>query len=123
MEGQIGWFRRNHLVPVPEVDSLAELNAMVDGGTEDDDRRIADRPRTVGEYFAIERPLLAPLPDEAFETGRLFTPRVDRYAQVTVRTNRYSVPMRLIGRRFGSCCTPPNWSSTTAATKSPGTSG
>lgn len=30
--------------------------------------------------------------------GRLFTLRVDRYAQVSVRTNRYSVPVRLIGR-------------------------
>ncbi|MDX3006549.1 hypothetical protein PWY87_33040 [Kribbella solani] len=30
VEGQIGWFRRNHFVPVPVVDSLAELNALVD---------------------------------------------------------------------------------------------
>jgi hypothetical protein len=27
-------------------------------------------------YFAIEQPLLMPLPQEPFETGRLFTPRV-----------------------------------------------
>ncbi|MBP2362859.1 hypothetical protein JOF59_005259 [Streptomyces clavifer] len=40
-----------------------------------------------------------PLPQELFETGRLFTPRVDRYSQITVRTNRYSVPTRLIGKR------------------------
>ncbi|MFE7790404.1 hypothetical protein [Streptomyces sp. NPDC057460] len=65
---------------------------------EDDARRIRSRPRTIGEYFAAERPLLAPLPDEPFETGRLFTQRVDRYSQVSVRTNRYSVPVRLIGR-------------------------
>ena len=45
------------------------------------------------------RPLLKPLPEEPFETGRWFTPRVDRFGQVTVRTNRYSVPARLIGRR------------------------
>jgi hypothetical protein len=32
-------------------------------------------------------------------TGRLFTPRVDRYSQIAVRTNRYSVPARLIGKR------------------------
>lgn len=30
VEGDIGWFRRNYLVPVPEVGSLAELNAMID---------------------------------------------------------------------------------------------
>ncbi|MEU9314198.1 hypothetical protein [Streptomyces sp. NPDC048256] len=29
-EGQIGYFRRNHFTPVPEVDSLAELNELVD---------------------------------------------------------------------------------------------
>ncbi len=100
VEGQIGWFRRNHLVPVPEVDSLAELNAMVDKWDADDlSRRIGSRSHTIGEHFAIEAPLLKPLPAEPFETGRWFTPRVDRYAQVPVRTNRYSVPVRLIGRR------------------------
>ncbi|WP_442804394.1 Mu transposase domain-containing protein [Streptomyces luteogriseus] len=52
----------------------------------------------MGEYFAAEQPLLRPLPQEPFETGRLFSLRVDRYAQVSVRTNRYSVPVRLIGR-------------------------
>ncbi len=99
VEGQIGWFRRNHLVPVPEVASLAELNAMIDRwDQEDEDRRIRSRPRTIGEYFASEQPLLVPLPDEPFETGRLFTLRVDRYSQISVRTNRYSVPVRLIGR-------------------------
>jgi hypothetical protein len=73
-------------VRVPAVASLVELNAVIDEwDAEDDDRRIGSRPRTVGEHFAIEQPLLAALPDEPFETGRLFTPRVDRFSQVTVR--------------------------------------
>ncbi|MER5774856.1 hypothetical protein ABT144_11290 [Streptomyces sp. NPDC002039] len=29
----------------------------------------------------------------------MFTPTVDRYSQIAVRTNRYSVPVRLIGKR------------------------
>jgi transposase len=100
VEGEVGRFRRNHLVPVPQAATLAELNARLDAwDLEDEQRRISDRARTVGEFFAIERPLLAPLPLEAFETGRVLTPRVDRYAQVTVRMNRYSVPVRLIGRQ------------------------
>jgi transposase len=83
VEGQIGWFRRNHLVPVPEVDSLAELNVMVEvWDAADDARRIGARPRTVGEMFAIEAPLLRPLPVEPFETGRWFAPRVDRFSRV-----------------------------------------
>ncbi|MDG9710590.1 MFS transporter [Streptomyces sp. DH10] len=99
VEGQIGWFRRNHMVPVPEVVSLAELNAMIERWDEEDERRrIGSRPRPVSEYFAVERPLLQPLPDEPFETGRLFSLRVDRFSQISVRTNRYSVPVRLIGR-------------------------
>lgn len=100
VEGQIGWFRRNHLVPVPDVPSVQALNAMIDSWDADDEaRRIGSRARIVGDLFGIERPLLKPLPEEPFETGRWFTPRVDRFAQVTVRTNRYSVPARLIGRR------------------------
>jgi hypothetical protein len=100
VEGEVGRFRRNHLVPVPQVRSLAALNALIERWDEEDDaRRIGARPRAAGEYFAAERPLLKPLPDEPFETGRVFTPRVDRYAQVTVRQCHYSVPVRLVGRR------------------------
>ncbi len=100
VEGDIGWFRRNHLVPVSEVDSLAELNAMLERwDAADDARRIGSRPRTVAEYFQVEQPLLKPLPTEPFETGLQLGLRVDRYSQITVRTNRYSVPARLIGRR------------------------
>ncbi|MFD0035783.1 Mu transposase domain-containing protein [Streptomyces sp. NPDC055059] len=100
VEGQIGYFRRNHFTPVPEVSSFTELNELVDRwDLLDDARRIGARPRTIAEYFTVERPYLLPLPDEPFETGRLFTPRVDRYSQITVRTNRYSVPVRLIGKK------------------------
>ena len=100
VEGDIGWFRRNYLVPVPEAVSLAELNARIDEwDVEADGRRIGGRPRTVREYFAVEAPLLRQLPDEPFGTALALTARVDRYAQVTVRTNRYSVPARLIGRQ------------------------
>jgi hypothetical protein len=100
VEGQIGRFRRNHLVPVPEVESIDELNTMIDAwDLTDEQRRIRARPRTIGEYFAAEKPLLRALPDELPETGRWFTPRVDKFSQVTVRTNRCSVPVRLIGRQ------------------------
>lgn len=100
VEGEVGRFRRNRLVPVPQVGSITELNALIEGWDIDDDqRRIGARARTVGEYFALERPLLQPLPDEPFETGRIFHPRVDRRSQICVRTNRYSVPVHLIGRK------------------------
>lgn len=99
VEGDIGWFRRNHLVPVPEVDSIAQLNELIEGYDQvDDNRRIGARAHTLGQAFAAEKTLLKPLPVEPFETGLWLTPRVDRYAQVTVRSNKYSAPSRLIGR-------------------------
>jgi transposase len=100
VEGEVGYFRRNYLVPVPVVDSLAELNAQIAQAEQAEDRRrIGARIRAIGQDFAAERLLLIPLPDEPFETGLLLSPRVDRYGQVTVRNNRYSVPVRLIGRQ------------------------
>nr|WP_261565779.1 hypothetical protein [Frankia gtarii] len=86
---------------MPEVDSLAELNALIDRwDAAADGRRIGSRVRTVADDFATEAALLAPLPDEPFPTALVATVRVDRYAQISVRTNRYSVPARLIGRRL-----------------------
>jgi hypothetical protein len=100
VEGEVGYFRRNYLVPVPEVGSLAELNARIAQAEEaENGRRIGARIRAIGQDFAAEAPLLLPVPDEPFETGLLLTPRVDRYSQITVRCCRYSVPVHLIGRQ------------------------
>lgn len=100
VEGEGGRFRRNHLVPVPKVATLAELNERLEAADDADDaRRVANRARTVGDNFATEATMLRPLPGEAFEPGLLLTPRVDAHARVTVRQCRYSVPARLIGRR------------------------
>jgi transposase len=100
VEGEVGYFRRNYLVPVPEVNSLEELNARIEAAEKaEDGRRIGMRIRAIGQDFAAEKPLLLPLPDELFETGLLLSPRVDRFSQVTVRCCRYSVPVRLIGRQ------------------------
>ncbi len=100
VEGEVGRFRRSHLVPVPEVATLSELNARIDmADAADDARRVEGRIRTVGQDFAAEAPLLALLPDEGFEAGLLLTPRVDRFGRITVRQCHYSVPVRLIGGR------------------------
>lgn len=100
VEGEGGRFRRNHLVPVPAVATMAELNERLIGyDLADDHRRIGDRTSSVGQHFAFEAGLLRPLPAERFETGLMLTPRVDRYARISVRLCYYSVPARLIGHR------------------------
>ena len=93
VEGEVGRFRRRHLVPVPDVSPLAELNARLLAGCEADlQRRITGRQETVGESFARERPLLRGLPAERASTAEEATPRVDSKALVTIKQNRYSVP-------------------------------
>ena len=100
VEGEGGRFRRSHCVPMPAVDSIDELNALVEQWDDADDRRrIGNRAMSVGHDWAFERQLLRPLPAEPFDTALTLTPRVDRYAQVMVRCCQYSVPARFIGHR------------------------
>ena len=100
VEGEVGRFRRRHLVPVPHVATMAELNELVAAGdAADDRRRIAGRAITVGEHFALEANTLQPLPVEPFDTTLLLTPRVDAKSRVCVRQCFYSVPVRFVGRR------------------------
>lgn len=100
VEGEVGRFRRRHLVPVPEVGSWAELDRLIGAGMRHDlGRRIAGRAETVGEALGRERALLGPLPAERHQAGEISSPRVDAKALVTVRQSRYSVPVGLVGMR------------------------
>lgn len=98
VEGQIGYFRRNYLTPVPHAADLDELNARIRGDEQRElSRHIGTNALPIGTLWASERPLLAALPAEAFDTRLALTPTVDRYAMITVRQSRYSVPARYIG--------------------------
>jgi transposase len=100
VEGEVGRYRRWHCVPMPVVDSIEQLNLrFAAADAKDDHRRIDNHPNTVGHDFAFEKTLLRPLPAEPFTTSLTLTPRVDRYARITVRMCHCSVPARLIGRK------------------------
>jgi transposase len=97
IEGEVGRFRRNHLVPVPSLGSIGQLNRLlIDCCERDLGRWIFGRPVTVGEQLAVERPLLRTLP-ASFDTTETSVVRVDAKSLVTVRQNRYSVPVALAG--------------------------
>jgi hypothetical protein len=99
VEGEVGRFRRNFLVPVPRVATLAELNARLAGDDlRDDGRHIGFRPSTAAADFSAEAPLLRPVPAGGFDTGTVLWPRADKFARVSVGKCRYSVPARLIGK-------------------------
>jgi transposase len=101
IEGEIGRFRRRHLVPVPEVSSIEELNELLEEACwQDLERTIAGQSETVGQRRDRERLLLNTLPTEPHPTWEEATPRVDSKALATVRTNRYSVPASLAGLKI-----------------------
>lgn len=95
VESEVGYFRRNHLVPVPCVESLDELNQiLLDGCGREERRWIAGKSHMVGEAMRIEREHLLALPAEGFELAETSFPVVDSKGCVKVRTNWYSTPLK-----------------------------
>jgi len=100
VEGGVGRFRRNNLVPVPSAESFDDLNRqLLEHCARDDVRRVDGRQQTVTDDWAREREVLRPLPTEPFPTAEVGISEVDSKGRVCLRTNRYSVPIRLAGLR------------------------
>ncbi|MEV4423686.1 IS21 family transposase [Patulibacter sp. NPDC049589] len=99
VEGEVGRFRRRHLVPVPSFSSLEALNEhLLECCFVDLERTVTGYREPVGERLWQERMVLRLSPGR-WETGEPASPRVDGKGMVTVRQNRYSVPVGLIGRQ------------------------
>jgi transposase len=95
VEGELGYFRRNYLVPVPQCSDLAELNAkLLEGCRDYEHRRIAGKPMEVGAAMSLEREHLLPMPEEGFDLAETSFPVVDGKGCVKVRTNWYSTPLK-----------------------------
>jgi transposase len=93
IEGEAGYFRRNHWVPLPNARDLAELNTLLLAACREDERRqIAGHSAPVGAAMVEERAHLLPLAAQGFELTEISFPRVDGLGCVRVRTNLYSVP-------------------------------
>jgi len=95
VEGEVGYFRRNHWVPVPVASDLAELNAKLLADCRHDESRIlSGRMESVGTLLLAEKEHLLPLAAEDFELAEVSFPRVDQAGCAKVRTNFYSVPLK-----------------------------
>jgi len=93
VEHSVGFNRRNFLVPLPEVSSYEELNAyLLQKCLEDDARTVSGQPASIGQMWQEEKPFLRPLPAHAYDCCRTTTVSLNRYSQVQLETNRYSVP-------------------------------
>lgn len=95
VEGEGGYFRRNHLVPVPDVADLEAVNAILLAGCRADEARVLDgRTMSVGTAMATERDHLLPCAAEGFDLADIAFPIADKQGCVAVRTNHYSVLVR-----------------------------
>jgi transposase len=95
VEGEGGYFRRNHLVPVPKTKDLEEINSILRAGCQRDERRIiGGRSQPVGEAMVIEREHLLPCASESFDLADTSFPVVGQSGCVRIKTNAYSVPLK-----------------------------
>lgn len=93
VEGLVGMARRNYMVPVPEAESLEELNEKIlRQCLAYGNHKMSGRDRKVSELYEDEKEHLLALPEEAFSNVQVLEGRADKYATVIVDKNRYSVP-------------------------------
>ena len=95
VESEVGWFRRNWLVPVREAEDLAEFNAKLVGWcVASQQRRIHGQASDVAMAMREEQPQLSPLADLRFGVSEvLFPVIVDGQGCVRAKANRYSTPL------------------------------
>lgn len=99
VEGLVGFARRNYMVPVPEADSLDELNAnLLEQCQAYGNHTIDGREHTVDILFAAEKEHLLAMPEHVFSNLQTVSCKVDKYGTVIVDKNRYSVPSRYTGQ-------------------------
>ena len=95
VEGEVGFYRRNHLVPVPEAADLEALNRkLLADCIADQSRQIGDRPAQVGALLVQERAYLLALPKEGFDLAETHSGLVDTKGCVKTHLVWYSAPLR-----------------------------
>src|SRR5262249_11811270 len=94
VENELGWYRRNFLVPVPEAGDLAGLNGLLlEKCRASQGHTISGRKITIGAAMEEERPHLLPLASEGFALEDIVFPVVGGKGCVRVKTNWYSTPL------------------------------
>jgi transposase len=93
VEGLVGYARRNFLVPIPELESYAALNAYL---AEQCRKRQANRLRgheaTIGERLVRDQAAFLPLPAAPYDACESIATRVSSLSLVRYRDNDYSAP-------------------------------
>ena len=95
VEGELGWFRRNYLTPVPEAANLEELNAqLLEMCYQARQRTIPGKSVSIFEASLQESGALLPHAEEGFALEEVIDGIVvDGQGRVKVKANWYSAPV------------------------------
>ncbi|MBM7867091.1 IS21 family transposase [Heliobacterium gestii] len=102
VECMVGYSQRNFFVPLPEVDSLDELNTRLAQQC----LRFAEKTRLphseerIASAWARGNTHLLRLPERDFDACRVLPVRADHYSLVHFETNAYSIPCAWAGREL-----------------------
>lgn len=101
VEGLVGFSRRNFCVPLPRVESMAELNKQLEERCRSYLRHeVRGKSASVGTLFQEERVVLFPLPQYQYDVAKRSVSRVTRFSTVRFDTNNYSVPVNFCGKEL-----------------------
>jgi transposase len=101
VERLLDFARSRYLVPVPRVDSLAELNGELRQRCEQDlERTLRGKPTCKRELLTEERASMLDLPAQEFDARRVTQAAANSLSLVRFDTNSYSVPVKYGHRRL-----------------------
>jgi len=92
VEGLHGFIEDNLFLPMPDVETLDEINNLLSAFCDDDATRIVAAGETVQSRFEIETLELRPLPTVLPKPCVREYARINKFSEATHKTNRYSVP-------------------------------
>ena len=101
VERLLGFARRNFLVPVPQVESLAWLNQQLrERCLADLAERTRGKPAPKSELLVEDQAAFLPLPKQPFEARRVADGTANSESLVRFDTNDYSVPVQYAHRKL-----------------------
>lgn len=100
VENLVGFGRRNYLVPIPQVESFAQLNAELERRCGADlTRTLRGKSATKQELLLEEHAAMRELPSQPFDARRVTQAAANSLSLVQFDTNRYSVPVKYAHRQ------------------------
>lgn len=100
VEGTHGYIEDNFFRPIPSHHDMAELNAsLIQFCTQDMQRIHSTHNEKIEARFLREIPTLRPLPEVLPRPVITHSMRINKFSEITIDTNRYSVPTKYAYRQ------------------------